>query len=225
MIKKILLASILAIFLFSGTSQAQANDLPQPGMLPDSPFYFMKSFFEGIGTFFAFNDLAKAERFLNLAETRLAEAKALAEKGKSQLAERSVERYQEQINRALSRAEQARTKGLDIDEVMAKVSEATLRHQAVLADVYQKVPEQAQPAIQRAMEASMRGYEEALRAVSKEKQEEVIQQMEQKREEVEKRVWEAREKGVPVPILPTPEEIKERIMEGPAGTFRTPGVR
>lgn len=225
MIKKILLASILTIFLFAGTGQAQANDLPQPGMLPDSPFYFMKGFFESIGTFFTFNDVAKTERFLNLSETRLAEAKALVEKGKSQLAERAVERYQEQMNWALAKAEQARTKGLDIDEVMAKVSEATLRHQAVLADVYEKVPEQAQPAIQRAMEASMRGYEEALKAVSEEKQEEVMQQMEQKREEIEERVRERRERGVPVPIIPTMEEIKERIMEAPAGMFKTPGVK
>lgn len=195
------------MFLFVGAGQAQTNDLPEPGMLPDSPFYFLKSFFEGVGTFFTFGDIAKAERFLNLSERRLAEAKALAEKGKPEIAERITGQYQEQLNRALAKAEEARARGLDTDEVLAKVSEATLRHQAVLADVYERVPEQAKPAIERAMENSMRGYEEALRAVSGEKREEIRQKIEQGRQEIEEKFEGLRERGVPVPTIPKLPEV------------------
>jgi len=197
--KKIFIVPILMMFLLVGVAQAQTSDLPKPGMLPDSSFYFLKSWKEGIGTFFTFGDLKKAERFLNLSEKRLAEAEALADKNKSEMAERAVERYQEQLNLALAKAEEAKAEGLDADEVLAKVSEATLKHQAVLAEVYEKVPEQAKEAIQQAMEAGMREHEEALEAVSGQKQEEIRQELEQKKQETEQRL----------------EEIKQRIPQTP----------
>lgn len=199
MFKKIFIVPILMMFLLVGVAQAQTSDLPKPGMLPDSSFYFLKSWKEGIGTFFTFGDLKKAERFLNLSEKRLAEAEALADKNKSEMAERAVERYQEQLNLALAKAEEAKAEGLDADEVLAKVSEATLKHQAVLAEVYEKVPEQAKEAIQQAMEAGMREHEEALEAVSGQKQEEIRQELEQKKQETEQRL----------------EEIKQRIPQTP----------
>ena len=224
MLKKLLFVPLLAIFLFAGVAQAQTNDLPEPGMLPDSPFYFLKSWSEGIGTFFTFGDEAKAERFLNLSEKRLAEANALAVKGKPEIAEKAIGRYQEQLSRALSKAEEAKAKGLDTDEVLAKVSEATLKHQAVLADVYERVPEQAKSAIERAMQAGMRGHEEALKAVSGEKREEVMQNVEEKRQEVEQRLEGLRDKGIPIPTIPTREEIKQRIPARPeTGKPETPG--
>lgn len=215
MVKKLLLVPLLAIFLFAGVVQAQTNDLPEPGMLPGNPFYFLKSWSEGIGTFFTFGDVAKAERFLNLSEKRLAEANALVAKGKPEVAERAVGRYQEQLNRALTKAEEAKAKGLDTDEVLAKVSEATLKHQAVLADVYERVPEQAKSAIERAMQAGMRGHEEALKAVSGQKREEVMQNVEEKRQEVEQKLEGLRDKGIPIPTIPTREEIEQRIPARP----------
>ena len=81
MIKKVVILSLLAAFMFGGVVQAQSDELPDPGMLPGNPFYFLKAVTEGIGTFFAFGDVKKAERFAFLAEKRLAEAAALAEKG------------------------------------------------------------------------------------------------------------------------------------------------
>lgn len=202
MFKKFLILPLLTVFLFVGVAQAQTSDLPKPGMLPDSSFYFLKSWKEGVGTFFTFGDLKKAERFLNLSEKRLAEAEALADKNKLEMAERAVERYQEQLNLALSKAKEAKTKGLDADEVLAKVSEATLKHQAVLAEVYEKVPEQAKSAIQRAMEAGMRGHEEAIQAVSGEKREEIMPRIEQKKQEAEQKLEEIEQKIPQTPSRP-----------------------
>lgn len=218
MLKKLLLVPLLVIFLFAGVAQAQTNDLPDPGMLPGNPFYFLKNWTENIGTFFTFGDVAKAERFLNLSEKRLAEADALVAKGKPEVAEKAVGRYQEQLNSALLKAEKAKAKGLDTDEVLAKVAEATLKHQAVLADVYEKVPEQAKSAIEQAMQAGIRGHEEALKAVSGEKQEEVMQNVEQKRQEVEQRLKGLRDEGALIPMIPTREEIEQRIPARPETT-------
>ncbi len=155
------------MFLFAGVAQAQTDNLFEPGMLPDSPFYFLKSWSETIGTLLTFSDIAKAERFVNLSEKRLAEANALVAKSKPEIAEKAVLRYQDQLGAALTK----------VAEAKAKVAESTLKHQAVLADVYEKVPEQAKSAIKHAIEASIRGHEETLKAVSNQRREEILEKM------------------------------------------------
>lgn len=200
-IKKLLFVSFLITLLFAGVAQAQANDLPEPGILPDSPFYFLKSWSETIGAFFTFGDVAKAERFVNLSEKRLAEANTLVEKGKPEIAEKAILRYQEQLGKGLAKVEEAKAKGLNTDEVLAKVAESTLKHQAVLADVYEKVPEQAKEAIEHAIEASIRGHEESLKAVSGQKREEVMERIEEKRQEVEEKLKK---------VIPARPEVPER---------------
>ncbi|MFW6193598.1 MAG: DUF5667 domain-containing protein, partial [Gemmatimonadota bacterium] len=156
-------ASLLATFLFAGAVQAQTSDLPDPGILPDHPLYFMTSMSESIGTFFTFGDVEEAERALTLSEKRLAEAHAFAVQGKPDEAARAVERYREKLALALDEAEEARAEGDDADDVLADVSEKTPGHQAVLAEVYERVPEQARPGIERAMQASERGHSRAKR--------------------------------------------------------------
>jgi len=209
MIKKITIGVLVASFLVVGLAHSQAKDLPEPGMLPDSPFYFLKSWSEGIGTLLTFGEEKKAERFLNLSEKRLSEARALAEKGRGEMSEKAMERYENQLNSAIQRAERAKERGIDMDELLERISERTLKHQEVLADVYERVPEEAREGIERAMENSMRGHEEALRAVSQERREEVMERVESKREEARQRMDEARERGVPVPDIPARENDEE----------------
>lgn len=205
MTKKLIIALLAIVVLSVGVAQAQIDELDDPGVLPDSPFYFLKNWSEGISTFFTFNDLAKAERFLDFSEKRLAEANALVEKGELELGQKAIERYQEQLNQALTKAQEAQAKGLDADEVMAKVSEATLKHQGVLAEVYEKVPEEAHSGIEQAMDAGLRGHEEAIRAISQEKLREVMEGIDAKKFEVGQIIEQARERGVDIPFR---EEIE-----------------
>ncbi len=208
MFKKIILS--LLIFSFLGIVQAQAN-LPEPGMLPGHALYFLKSWTENIGTAFTFGEANKAERFFNLAEKRLAEVKALTEQERTELAERGMERYEEQMQLALQRAEQAKEKGISVDKVLSRVSEATLRHQGVLADVYEKVPEQAKEAIERAIQASRQGHEQALQAISEENIERVKQEIQERKQEIKQRLEILRPKiDERMPEIKMPE-INERI--------------
>ncbi len=84
---------IISVFLFSlGTGVlAQETELPSPGLLPDSPFYFLETIAEEIVTFFTFGDLKKAERYAILAAERLAEVQAVVEKGKPEFAEKPLQ--------------------------------------------------------------------------------------------------------------------------------------
>jgi hypothetical protein len=160
MSKKIITIAILGVFVFSGVTHAQTSDLPDPGVLPGSPFYFVKSFFESIGTFFTFGNSAKAERYLGLAEKRLAEAEALVTQG-DEHAQAAVARYEEQYAKAKERAE--RTAKSDLK---AQVADAATKHLSVLDEVLNKVPEQAKEPVRVIKERSISGQIEALRGIA-----------------------------------------------------------
>jgi hypothetical protein len=66
---------------------------------------------------------------------------------------------------AMEKAEKAKADGKDTDAVLQKIADATTKHQAVLAEVLSKVPEQAKEAIQKAIENSQKGHDSALEAV------------------------------------------------------------
>jgi hypothetical protein len=85
---KYLILSLLIVSLLSGVASAQERALPDPGLLPGSPFYFLDSLFESLGSLVTFGNLANAECHLALAEERLTEAKALADKNDLNRAER-----------------------------------------------------------------------------------------------------------------------------------------
>ena len=144
---------------------AQEIELPDPGLTPDSPFYFLEIIVEEIGTFFTFGDLKKAERHATLAAERLAEAQAMAEKGNPELAEKTLERYGMQLQNSIARAEKAQDTGKNIEKVMTRIGNATSKHLEVLAEVYEKVPEQAKPAVENAIKVSLRGHEKAVEAL------------------------------------------------------------
>ena len=79
--------SLISIFLVisllsGGTAYAQEEELPDPGITPDSPFYFLDTLGKKLGLMFAFGDEAKAKKALEYAEERLAEANAMALKNK-----------------------------------------------------------------------------------------------------------------------------------------------
>lgn len=155
---------IISFFLFpvGSTVLAQETELPDPGLTPDSPFYFLELLIEEIGSFFTFDDLKKAERCANLAAERLAEAQAVIEKGRPELAERTLERYRIQLQNSLTGAEGAQNQGQNTEEVMARVGTATSRHLEVLAEIYEQVPEEARLSIENAMTASVKGHERAV---------------------------------------------------------------
>jgi len=128
---------IVSVFLFSlGTGVlAQETELPSPGLTPDNLFYFLETIAEAIGTFFTFGDLKKAERHAALAAERLAEARAVVEKGKSELAEKTLERYRMQLEKSMAMVEKAQSKGQSTEkvmEVLARVGKATSVHLEVL---------------------------------------------------------------------------------------------
>lgn len=132
------------------------GEMPDPGVLPDSPFYSLKLFVESIETTFTFGAEAKADRALELAELRLAEAQAMAEMNKEDLATKAVAEYESKIEEAEENAAEIEDTEKR-EEVSNRIEAATSVHIDVLNEVKLKVPASARAGIESAIEASMKG--------------------------------------------------------------------
>lgn len=166
MLKASAITFTLAIFLMAQV--AYADHLPNPGILPDNPFYGLKKAFEGLGTVFTFDQVAKAERYVKLAETRLAEADQMVEKGKPEFVSQLTSEYEDNLQRANEISVAAQGVGRNVTRVRELVALATSVHQDVLRDILERVPDEAKPAIERALENSKKGQEEALSRLGEE---------------------------------------------------------
>ena len=159
---RIIVAIVLTLSAIGGGTvyAAQAS-------LPGDALYPVKLGTEQVAMMLPGDNLARAERGLEFANRRVEELEALVEEGRMEYLERARERYEHALNMTLARMEQATDQELAAGNVTERVAEATMKHIEVLARVYEQVPEQAKPAIARAMEVSQRGHDAALRALER----------------------------------------------------------
>jgi|Deesub1362B_J571_1020462.scaffolds.fasta_scaffold02634_6 hypothetical protein len=154
------LALTLAMFVL--ISVAAAQELPDPGILPDSWMYGIKRAFESISLILTFDEVAKVEKRLQYAELRLIEAKVMAEKGKPEYVEKLLGDYQKELEEVSKVISSAKNK----ERLSELVALATSRHLEVLDSVIEVVPEEAKERVIFAKEMSIRGNQEALRALA-----------------------------------------------------------
>ncbi len=190
--KKVILSLIILSFLIAGCRVLAEETLPDPGTTPDSTFYFLKSWKESIQTFFTFGAENKAKQFMHLAEVRLAEYQKMIEKEKIEIAEKTLTKYEQQLNHALEKAEEAKEKGKDVEKLKEAISEKIIKHQEVLIEVLNKVPEEAKKGIENAIEMSQKGFENAIQAVTGEKKEELQRKAEEVKSRIEEKIIESK---------------------------------
>ncbi|MEX2586769.1 MAG: DUF5667 domain-containing protein [Actinomycetota bacterium] len=212
-----LLVAMLIVLMGAAPASAQTEQLPDPGMLPSNGFSsFLERAAEAVGTFFTFGGDDKADRYFSLAEERLAEAQALVDEDNIDRAEATLERYRTQLGQASDWSE-GLEEGESREELSTKIAEATLKHLEVLAEVYEKVPDEAKAAIERAMQASSVGHDQALQALSAEKRQEIAESGQGRIEGLNR----ARQEGLPVPVFES-DTGPPAILPGPAEAGQTP---
>lgn len=185
--------------------------LPAAGITPDSFFYRFKKFFEAVDMFFTFDDVAKAEKHVKYAELRLAEAKEMAEKGKPEFVDDLIEEYEDNLERGNEISKIAQQVGKNVTKVTELVAVSTTIHVDVLEDVLEKVPEQAKPAIQRAINSSKRGNEEALNVLEKTQPEKAAEIHFRIAEKILAKAQEKSDEGEIEEVEDLIEEYEERI--------------
>jgi len=133
----------------------------------------LRTYIEEFRLYFIENPSKRAEAYLGLAEKRLIKANKFLNKNKYSYRHINRElnlyqKYMAKVEEILGEIdEDDLDKGMSREELKQMVLEATTKHLDVLAEVYDKVPEQAKGAILKAIEASKRGSERALEAIGK----------------------------------------------------------
>jgi len=133
-VKRYAVIGSLVVLVLLATPVAAQEELPSPGITPDSWLYVFDRAFEWLQKLFAFTPEAKARLALELAAERLAEALEMDRRGKPEFAARIAEDYVKEMDEAKRYGEaiaEAATQR-DIKEV---ISRATSIHLAVLEKI------------------------------------------------------------------------------------------
>lgn len=167
--------------------------LAYPGILPDHPLYWLKMIRDRVLLLLTRDPVARLDRLLLYADKRVGAAKALIEGGKAQLGVTTATKGEKYLEQTVAQFEKVKAVGKVTPELEDKLTKAILKHEEVLTQVLNKVPDQAKPAIVQAMEKSRHGYERVMEVMGRKKEEGI------KKEE-------SREKKVATP----PGQMEER---------------
>ncbi len=143
--KLTLLIVFLCLLGFAAGALAQESGLPDSGTTPDSKFYFLKAWKEQVRLFFTFGAENKAKQFLHLAEVRLAEYQKMIEAGKTEIAQKTLDKYERQLNQAVEKAQEAQKKGGE--DLTDTIKEKRVKYQETLGGILEKVPAETKEGI------------------------------------------------------------------------------
>lgn len=152
---KLIVVSALLALQATATFGA-LEPLPDAGLTPDSILYFTKAWKEQIQSFFTFGLENQARQFLHLAEVRLAEYKKMAEAKKDELAQKTLNKFDAQLGRAIEKISELKKDKKDTSELEKKVDEVRAEHIDALRENIGKASEQARPELVRALGISQK---------------------------------------------------------------------
>lgn len=147
------------------TISAFAEELPNPGILPDHPLYPFKNFLEKIRLWLTFDPEARVRFRAFLAEQRLAEINAMMQKRKFEFVQKLVEDYERELNEMENETERTSNFEKNKTAILEHVCNTTYKHIAVLERVLSRSPEAARFGLERAINASMKGHLRCLERV------------------------------------------------------------
>jgi len=160
----IIIGAVIPAFAFGEVS---GSELPHIYLNPDSPFYFLKTIKEQIQLFFTFSAEKKVEQYLNLAERRLAEYQKMVEKGKTEIAEKTLSQYENWLNHAFKKLEELKNQGKNINDSYQKVEELISKHLEIIQKNLTQVPEAAKKELEKAIETLNKLLENVFKAENK----------------------------------------------------------
>lgn len=116
----------------SQTKNQENYQLPFPGILPDNPLYPLKIVRDKIYGFLLTDIVKKSEFDLLLSDKRMAMSYLLVNKGKMQLAEKTVSKASKYYEKAVNNYFQAEKEGRDVKILRQKLLDAPIRYQELI---------------------------------------------------------------------------------------------
>lgn len=144
--KKYITYFLLTLYLISNPLPASANttsptptidyQLPYPGILPDSPFYFLKTIRDNISGFFISDPLKKAEYSIDMSDVRISAALALSEEKKDpSLIQSTISASQNYLQEAMVNIKIAKGQGMDTQDLLKRLNKAKDKHQEAINQI------------------------------------------------------------------------------------------
>ena len=142
-----LAAAVLAVFVVAGATSAAASSLP------GDPLYGMKRASEDVQLALTFDDVARMQLLSDLTDRRLAELAEIA-KERPGSAPTATAEYSDAVDKFADAVDKLRDAESDgkADAAQAVADAAREKHKVVLDAVKDKLPENAQPGVQKVIE-------------------------------------------------------------------------
>jgi len=125
-------------------SVPKALGLKKLGLLPTSPFYFLKEWWRGWKVGWIRDPIKKSEAQLQILSEKLAEAEEVAQgTTKPEVLEKAFDNYANAMDKLKTRLEGLKetSENPNIDKLLDKITEAEIRHSEVLDKILEKVPQ------------------------------------------------------------------------------------
>ncbi|MDO8676101.1 MAG: DUF5667 domain-containing protein [Candidatus Azambacteria bacterium] len=119
----------------------QELEVADPGILPNSPLYFLKNLSWGIQRLLTFDSVRRAELELNIINQKAAEIKKLSDETEnSQVLQKAVENYKESADRLRIRFEALKetSENPNVDKLLSKLTDRVLKHSQLFEELKAK---------------------------------------------------------------------------------------
>lgn len=116
----------------SGNIKHVEYTLPYPGILPNSPLYFLKVVRDNFLSLFITDSLKKADYNLLMADKRLTSANSLVDKKNYPLAITTLSKAENYFDKAIQDAAKVKGEGKNADEILNRLWLASQKHQEII---------------------------------------------------------------------------------------------
>ncbi|MFA4890633.1 MAG: DUF5667 domain-containing protein [Candidatus Paceibacterota bacterium] len=135
-----------------------------PGILPTSPFYFLKNWGRSIKRAITINSVKKAELELDIANQQAAEIKKMEEVAPDKIAAitKATQKYQDNMERLKNKIEGLKENGKNpnVDKLIEKLADRTTKHQQLFEELKSKF--ENKPEMQQRLEEMKNKAKEAV---------------------------------------------------------------
>ena len=138
-------------------------ELAYPGMLPDNPLYFFKTLRDAVVKFLISDPLKEAEFNVLTANKRAYAALLLAEKGKEELALKTLSKSNNYLHEATVALSKAKAKKMDINSTLDKLQKSVKKHEQVFS---QQIMAEFSESLKKNLEAEIKRLSEIEKAVN-----------------------------------------------------------
>ena len=168
----VFLGLMMAVSVFmpqlASTAIAEVNSIggvEDAGILPSSPFYFLKSWWRSTQLFFTSDSLKEAQLLLNFTNEDALAIKKLAERNQWRVLNRFMNSYQNRVREISKKTEEANQENRDTNYITRNFEENILKHQEVLTEIYIQAPDETKQELEITISASRGDVKQTLEKV------------------------------------------------------------